>query len=48
MTKKNLLPEKTGDMSDWYTTLIRLADLADYGPVKGTMLCLFGVLSDRF
>lgn len=38
MTKKNLLPAKTGDMSDWYTTLIRLADLADYGPVKGTMI----------
>ncbi len=38
MTKKELLPAKTGDMSDWYTTLIRLADLADYGPVKGTMI----------
>lgn len=38
MTQKKLLPAKTGDMSDWYTTLIRLADLADYGPVKGTMI----------
>lgn len=38
MTSKKLLPEKTGDMSDWYTTLIQLADLADYGPVKGTMI----------
>lgn len=38
MSSKKLLPEKTGDMSDWYTTLIRLSDLADYGPVKGTMI----------
>ena len=36
--KKEQLPEKTGDLSDWYTTLIRLADLADYGPAKGTMI----------
>jgi prolyl-tRNA synthetase len=36
--KKELLPEKTGDLSDWYTTVIRLADLADYGPAKGTMI----------
>ncbi|MFO0920517.1 MAG: proline--tRNA ligase [Candidatus Saccharimonadales bacterium] len=35
---KEQLPEKTGDLSDWYTTLIRLADLADYGPAKGTMI----------
>lgn len=38
MTKKELLPPKTGDLSDWYTTVIRLADLADYGPSKGTMI----------
>lgn len=36
--KKALLPPKTGDLSDWYTTVIRLADLADYGPSKGTMI----------
>lgn len=38
MNEKKLLPKKTGDLSDWYTTLIQLADLADYGPSKGTMI----------
>lgn len=38
MTEKKLLPPKTGDLSDWYTTIIHLADLADYGPAKGTMI----------
>lgn len=38
MTQKKLLPPKTGDLSDWYTTVIQLADLADYGPAKGTMI----------
>src|SRR5215207_5341677 len=38
MAKKDLLPSKKGNPADWYTTLIRLADLADYGPVKGTMI----------
>lgn len=35
---KELLPKKSGDLSEWYTSVIRLADLADYGPVKGTMI----------
>src|SRR4051794_3401190 len=35
---KNLLPPKTGDLSDWYTGVIALAELADYGPAKGTMI----------
>lgn len=38
MSEKKLLPKKTGDLSDWYTTVIHLADLADYGPSKGTMI----------
>lgn len=38
MSEKRLLPPKTGDLSDWYTTIIQLADLADYGPAKGTMI----------
>ncbi|HSE29876.1 MAG TPA: proline--tRNA ligase [Candidatus Saccharimonadales bacterium] len=38
MSEKKLLPKKTGDLSDWYTTLIQLADLADYGPSKGSMI----------
>lgn len=35
---KELLPKKSGDIAEWYTSVIRLADLADYGPVKGTMI----------
>jgi len=38
MNSKKLLPPKTGDLSDWYTSVIALADLADYGPAKGTMI----------
>ncbi|MDR1300812.1 MAG: proline--tRNA ligase [Candidatus Nomurabacteria bacterium] len=36
--EKNLLPKKTGDLSDWYVAINRLADLSDYGPAKGTMI----------
>ena len=35
---KNQLPSKSQNPSDWYTTVIRLADLVDYGPAKGTMI----------
>lgn len=35
---KNLLPKKTDDLSEWYTAVIQLADLVDYGPAKGTMI----------
>lgn len=38
MSEKKLLPKKTGDLSDWYTTVIQLAELADYGPSKGSMI----------
>lgn len=38
MSKKEQLPPKTGDLSDWYTSVIQLADLVDYGPAKGTMI----------
>lgn len=38
MSKKNQLPPKTGDLSDWYTSVIQLSDLVDYGPAKGTMI----------
>lgn len=38
MSDKKLLPSKSEHPSDWYTTVIRLADLADYGPAKGTMI----------
>ncbi|HSX46486.1 MAG TPA: proline--tRNA ligase [Patescibacteria group bacterium] len=35
---KDLLPDKTTQPAEWYTRVIQLADLADYGPVKGTMI----------
>lgn len=35
---KKLLPSKTDHPSEWYTTLVQIADLADYGPAKGTMI----------
>ncbi len=35
---KSLLPDKKTQPAAWYTRLIQLADLADYGPVKGTMI----------
>ncbi|PLS81349.1 proline--tRNA ligase [Candidatus Saccharibacteria bacterium] len=35
---KNLLPNKTDDPSEWYIRVIQLAELADYGPSKGTMI----------
>jgi prolyl-tRNA synthetase len=38
MADKRLLPSKTDNLADWYTTVIQLADLADYGPTKGTII----------
>lgn len=35
---KNLLPNKQEQPAEWYTRVMQLADLADYGPVKGTMI----------
>ncbi len=35
---KELLPNKKDYPAEWYTKVIQLADLADYGPVKGTMI----------
>lgn len=37
MNKKQI-PNKKEQPSEWYTTVIRLADLVDYGPAKGTMI----------
>ncbi len=36
MSKK--LPNIDSDISSWYTEVVTKADLADYGPVKGTMV----------
>lgn len=35
---KDLLPNKQEQPAEWYTRVIQLADLADYGQVKGTMI----------
>jgi prolyl-tRNA synthetase len=35
---KSLLPNKTDSPAEWYTRVIQLAELADYGPTKGTMI----------
>src|SRR5487761_1639909 len=32
------LPKKSEDLSDWYNELIIEAELADYGPARGTMI----------
>jgi prolyl-tRNA synthetase len=36
-TKRDLT-KKSEDVSEWYTRVVALAELADYGPVKGTMI----------
>ncbi len=35
---KNELKKKSENISDWYNTIVLKAELADYGPVKGTMV----------
>ena len=32
------LPARSADFNDWYNTLVVRADLADYGPARGTMI----------
>ncbi len=36
--EKKLLTKKSKDLSRWYTEVVQLAKLADYGPVRGTMV----------
>lgn len=38
MSKKKLLPNNIEQPAEWYTQVVRLAELADYGPTKGTMI----------
>jgi prolyl-tRNA synthetase len=38
MSAKNILTPQSHDFPEWYNDVIRLAELADYGPVKGTMI----------
>ena len=35
---KNKLPKQSINFSEWYTQIVKKAGLADYGPVKGTMV----------
>lgn len=35
---KKDLPKKSENLSDWYNKVVLLAELADYGPAKGTMI----------
>lgn len=37
-TDKRDLPKKSIDISEWYNSVIQRAELADYGPAKGTMI----------
>ncbi len=38
MSNKSILTKQSVSFSDWYTDVVKLAELADYGPVKGTMI----------
>lgn len=38
--EKKLLTKKSKDISKWYTEVIQLAKVADYGPVRGTMVIM--------
>ncbi len=34
------LTPRSEDFNEWYNSLVLKADLADYGPVRGTMMTL--------
>lgn len=36
--EKRQLPKKSENLSDWYNAVVQLAEIADYGPAKGTMI----------
>jgi prolyl-tRNA synthetase len=35
---KNLLPNKDTHSAEWYTAVVQLSEMADYGPTKGTII----------
>lgn len=35
---KRQLPKKSENLSDWYNAVVQLAEVADYGPAKGSMI----------
>lgn len=38
MSAKSIITPQSKSFSDWYNDVIKLAELSDYGPVKGTMI----------
>ena len=38
MSDKDKLTPRSEDFNEWYNTVVQRADLADYGPVRGTMI----------
>ena len=38
MAKQDKLTPRSEDFNDWYNAVVQKADLADYGPVRGTMI----------
>ena len=38
ISPKRGLPKKSKNLSEWYNKVVLLAELADYGPAKGTMI----------
>jgi prolyl-tRNA synthetase len=38
MAKQDKLTPRSEDFNDWYNSVVQKADLADYGPVRGTMI----------
>ncbi|MCO5194817.1 MAG: proline--tRNA ligase [Anaerolineae bacterium] len=38
MAKADKLPKQNQDFNAWYNTVVLQADMADYGPVRGTMI----------
>ncbi len=38
MAKQDKLTPQSEDFNDWYNAVVQKADLADYGPVRGTMI----------
>ncbi len=38
MAKQDKLTPRSEDFNEWYNTVVQKADMADYGPVRGTMI----------
>ena len=38
MAKQDKLTPRSEDFNEWYNAVVQKADMADYGPVRGTMI----------